>query len=285
MKPFYPTYLYVKTHNVTGLKYFGKTTGDPYKYRGSGKYWLSHLKIHGNNVTTEIVGFFESRNECESAALTFSINNNIVSARDSENKKIWANQILENGLDGGATKWGPLATETKQKISDAHKGMTASEETKQKIKVARAVQCMEHMKVPKSIEHKDKISKSLVGRKQTAETVVKRAASLKGHKVSDETRQKISESHKGKKLSDSHIQKLKSRVVSPETKEKIKKARAGQVFSTATKEKLSGKVIAINKQGEVKKISKEVYHSQTGDKESWEWIFHRCKEAEARKLT
>ena len=35
-----PTYLYVKQHNKTGLKYFGKTTKkDPLKYKGSGLYW------------------------------------------------------------------------------------------------------------------------------------------------------------------------------------------------------------------------------------------------------
>jgi hypothetical protein len=44
MKLFKPTTLYVKTHNITGLKYFGKTTNDPFKYKGSGKYWLDHLK-------------------------------------------------------------------------------------------------------------------------------------------------------------------------------------------------------------------------------------------------
>ena len=56
-------YLYVKTHNVTGLKYLGQTSSnDPYKYQGSGKYWRLHLKKHGNNVTTEIL------KECESKA-------------------------------------------------------------------------------------------------------------------------------------------------------------------------------------------------------------------------
>lgn len=39
-------HLYIKTHNTTGLKYFGKTTKDPYKYLGSGKHWRAHLKIH-----------------------------------------------------------------------------------------------------------------------------------------------------------------------------------------------------------------------------------------------
>ena len=36
----FPTYLYIKQHSVTKLKYFGKTNSeDPIKYSGSGKYW------------------------------------------------------------------------------------------------------------------------------------------------------------------------------------------------------------------------------------------------------
>lgn len=38
-------YLYVKTHNITGLKYLGKTNNkDPHSYKGSGKYWILHCK-------------------------------------------------------------------------------------------------------------------------------------------------------------------------------------------------------------------------------------------------
>jgi len=49
-------YLYIKTHNKTGLKYLGKTTSpDPHKYIGSGKDWKTHLKEHGRNFTTEIL--------------------------------------------------------------------------------------------------------------------------------------------------------------------------------------------------------------------------------------
>ena len=55
LKEFKPTYLYVKTHNITGLKYFGKTTNDPYTYYGSGKYWLLHLKKHGYNISCQPV--------------------------------------------------------------------------------------------------------------------------------------------------------------------------------------------------------------------------------------
>ena len=46
-------YLYVKTHRITGLKYLGKTKQDPYKYRGSGVYWTSHIKKHGYLVDAD----------------------------------------------------------------------------------------------------------------------------------------------------------------------------------------------------------------------------------------
>ena len=36
MSIYQPTWLYVKQHPVTGLKYFGKTTQNPYRYKGSG---------------------------------------------------------------------------------------------------------------------------------------------------------------------------------------------------------------------------------------------------------
>ncbi len=50
---FKPTYLYIKTHNKTGMKYFGKTVSeDPEKYSGSGVYWKRHIEKHGNDVTT-----------------------------------------------------------------------------------------------------------------------------------------------------------------------------------------------------------------------------------------
>lgn len=46
-------YLYVKTHNITGKKYLGKTTRDDYhEYPGSGKIWKKHLKKHGYDYST-----------------------------------------------------------------------------------------------------------------------------------------------------------------------------------------------------------------------------------------
>jgi hypothetical protein len=52
--------LYLKTHNQTGLQYLGKTTQDPFTYKGSGSYWRKHIAKHGNDVTTTIL--FESIN-------------------------------------------------------------------------------------------------------------------------------------------------------------------------------------------------------------------------------
>jgi hypothetical protein len=89
-------YLYIKTHNITGLKYLGKTIKDPFKYKGSGTRWISHLKKHGNNVTTEIVGIFSNNEELKSFSIPLSEKLDIVNSNN------WANLKLESG-DGGDT--------------------------------------------------------------------------------------------------------------------------------------------------------------------------------------
>ena len=89
------TYLYIKQHNETGLKYFGKTTRNPFTYEGSGLYWKKHLKKHGNDVTTTWVQAFDNIEKLNEYAIRFSEENDIVEAKD------WANLKIENGLDGG----------------------------------------------------------------------------------------------------------------------------------------------------------------------------------------
>ena len=104
MSSFKPTYLYIKQHNQTGLKYFGKTTKkDPIKYLGSGDYWLKHLDKHGKDITTVWCQLFENRDELVEFALRFSKEQDIVKARNSSGKKIWANKIDEDGLHGFPT--------------------------------------------------------------------------------------------------------------------------------------------------------------------------------------
>jgi hypothetical protein len=95
-----PTYLYIKQHTKTGLKYFGKTTKDPIQYLGSGKHWKRHIKKHGEFVETLWYQLFTSKEQIINYALKFSKENNIVESKE------WANLKDENGLDGGFDKGG-----------------------------------------------------------------------------------------------------------------------------------------------------------------------------------
>ena len=92
-----PTYLYIKEHVDTGLRYFGKTVKkDPLKYLGSGRYWKRHLKIHGKNVKTIWVSEpFTDKNLIVEFATFFSDCFDIVKSKN------WANEKIENGIDGG----------------------------------------------------------------------------------------------------------------------------------------------------------------------------------------
>ena len=79
--------LYVKTHNVTGLKYLGYTKENPLKYKGSGKEWKQHLKENGNNVNTVILLVCENKKEIEHYGRYYSELWNIVESSE------WANKI------------------------------------------------------------------------------------------------------------------------------------------------------------------------------------------------
>lgn len=95
-----PTYLYIKQHSISKLKYFGKTVKkDPYTYLGSGKYWRRHIKKYGEEfVETIWIELFTDKDKLINFALNFSNKNNIIESSD------WANLKLENGLDGGFDK-------------------------------------------------------------------------------------------------------------------------------------------------------------------------------------
>lgn len=160
--------LYVKTHNITGLKYFGKTTSkDPIKYPGSGTYWKNHIRKYGNDVLTEVIGQFDDKDECLKVAMGFSLQHNIVESDEWANLKIetlyggWdhidrkalymqtsermkgegniaktpeARSKISRSMVGNTNGQGVIFTkERREKISRANLGKTLSEETKLKL--------------------------------------------------------------------------------------------------------------------------------------------------------
>jgi hypothetical protein len=98
--------LYIKRHQITGLKYLGYTSAlDPISYRGSGKYWSLHIKKHGYLVDTETLYKTSNINEIKELGSYYSELWNIVESAD------WANLKPESGNGG----WVPgLSSKTQQ---------------------------------------------------------------------------------------------------------------------------------------------------------------------------
>lgn len=104
-------YLYIKTHNITGLKYLGYTTSkNPHAYTGSGKYWRLHLIKHGFDYSTQILHKCISKAAIKVWGLFYS---KLWSVSDS---KKWANLMDEAG-DGGRQN-----SEVRRNMSITRKG-------------------------------------------------------------------------------------------------------------------------------------------------------------------
>ena len=154
------TTLYIKTHNITGLKYFGKTNRNPHEYKGSGTYWKRHIKIHGDDITTEIYAQIDEITETElltNTAISFSIDNNIVKSTE------WANLMIEDGLSGGNTYKNKSEKEmniikNKLKISQSGKnnGMYGKKHSKSTIEKNKKA----HIGKKASLETKNKMSET-----------------------------------------------------------------------------------------------------------------------------
>ena len=90
-------YLCIKTHRHTGYKYLCQTVQEPFKYKGSGPYWRSHLKRYGNTVHTEIARECQSKEELSYWGRYYSKLWRITTSMDDYGNRIWANQIPETG--------------------------------------------------------------------------------------------------------------------------------------------------------------------------------------------
>lgn len=192
-------YLYIKTHNDTGIKYFGKTTKkDPHKYTGSGKYWKRHLKKHGSNYSTEIVATFEDESSCQEFALNFSKKHNIV---DSDE---WANLQEENGLDGAPTGHAghKFTQEQLQKMSEASKQRWEDPEFKK----------LMSEKQKWSDQRKEEQSLRLTGIKRPEHSALMKTKPIhenfKCLERTDDHKARIAEALKGKPKTADHIKSL-----------------------------------------------------------------------------
>lgn len=108
-------YLYIKTHNITGLKYLGQTTKqDPLSYKGSGKDWVEHLKRYGVDIHTDIIMACISKKELNFYGRYYSTLYKVTTSVDDYGNRIWANCIPETGGGSGEHNKGRKRTE-KQK--------------------------------------------------------------------------------------------------------------------------------------------------------------------------
>lgn len=96
MENFTPTYLMVKQHRLTGMKYFCKTISKKFiRYKGSGIFWNRHINKHGRDyIDTIWYELFYNKEDLVEFATFFSEELDIVNSKD------WANLIVEDGLTG-----------------------------------------------------------------------------------------------------------------------------------------------------------------------------------------
>jgi hypothetical protein len=202
MKKYKPSYLYIKTHNKTGLKYFGKTSQDPYQYKGSGTRWIYHIKKYGYDVTTELLNngnTYSTYEELSNAAIEFSFKNNIVESKD------WANIIIESG-DGGDTSmcYNYIIGINKRNISGNKNPMWGKQS------VAKGKTYEELYGFKKASELRQMRIQAATGRKLSDESLRKMAVSIsrstKGIPKSEETKQKMR-----KPKTEEHKEKLRGR--------------------------------------------------------------------------
>jgi hypothetical protein len=204
-------YLMIKTHQITGLKYLCKrvTTSDvkAISYKGSGKYWKNHLKVHGKNINTEILEKYELNKieEFSKLCLEYSAKFNIVMGDE------WANLMEENGLDGA---------------------VIGENNPSKKMEVA--------LKISKSLTGKYRGEKaSFYGKKHTLETRQKMSAANKGdnnvmRRRPDSLAKMIATKNTSKYKNEAALRaiEINSR---PEVKEKIRHSKLGNNNPAADK--------------------------------------------------
>ena len=179
-------YLYVKTHNITGLRYLGQTSKqDPYKYCGSGKDWKAHIKEHGTDISTEILIECKSKQELNQAGRYYSELWNVAKSNE------WANRIPETG--GGSSpskqtrdklretqlgkKKPPRTATHRRNLSNACKGTSKPRSHNHQLALNESIKNNWTINSQRK-EITAKVGKANKGRKHTPETLEKRRQAM-----------------------------------------------------------------------------------------------------------
>lgn len=104
------------------------TTQNPNKYRGSGVYWKNHLKIHGNDVMTEILKECDSNEDLKKWGIYYSELYDVVKS------EYFANLVLESGENSCGMTGKRQSERTKNKIKQSLMNHNVSEITRMKLR-------------------------------------------------------------------------------------------------------------------------------------------------------
>lgn len=178
-------YLYLKTHNVTGLKYLGKTKQNPFKYEGSGVLWSEHLKKYSNDVTTVVLKECNTNEEIRYWGIYYSELWDVVNSKDFANMK---RECGDNWDDQ------PIPDQIKKKISKSLLGRKHDPKTKEKISQSLLVKNSSRDK------HHNKDRKQSVDERNMRKTLNSGSGNpMFGKQHSEEAREKMAMAKRNKK--------------------------------------------------------------------------------------
>ena len=224
-------YLYIKTHNKTGLKYLGQTKRNPHTYLGSGTTWTTHLRSNGNNVTTTILLSTTSVAARNYWGRYYSNLYKVTTAMDDYGNRIWANRIPETGA-GGGRKQGSYTLEERKRISERQSGENNTAKTPESRAKRSGNNHWTKQEKHKDYEHPMKKEENKL---KVSEALTGRPSPLKGTKRTQEFCDAISMALTGVPKTEEHIQRMKEthvgftgKTCSLQHKEKISIKRKSQ---------------------------------------------------------
>jgi hypothetical protein len=231
-------YIYITTNKINGKRYIGKHKSKDWdsKYIGSGKLLKRAIKKYG------IENF-----QC--FPLMWAWNEKELNQLEIEYIEHYQPEynIMIGGGDGSTGKKWYLSEETKEKISEKHKGKTFTNEHRKNLSNSHLGLISGNKGNKYSAESKEKISASKKGKLLSEEH--KKNLSLNNNKYwlnkkrSEESKKKMSIAKLGKKQSEELIKKRvesrKGYKHSEETKQKIKEGNLNKIISFETRQKIS----------------------------------------------